>query len=214
MAADGEAGGAVADRIADELARLGGPARRRVTDTLHQLGAIDRAVYAAIAGVPSPGLDQAMRRLSGSANKSRLWLAIAAGIALTGQDGRRAAVRGVLAVAVTSAVVNLGLKSLAPRRRPDRVGVGVPDARYVPMPSSTSFPSGHSASAFAFATAISRDSPWLVIAIQFLAGAVAYSRVHTGVHYPGDTVAGALIGAGTGQAVSSLFDRALARRRS
>src|SRR5215470_4189297 len=115
MAADREAGEAVADRIADELARLGGPARRRVTDTLHQLGAIDRAVYAAIAGVPSPSLDQAMRRLSGSANNSRLWLAIAAGIALTGQDGRRAAVRGVLAVAVTSAVVNLGLKALAPR---------------------------------------------------------------------------------------------------
>jgi undecaprenyl-diphosphatase len=43
---------------------------------------------------------------------------------------------------------------------------------------------------------------------------VAYSRVHTGVHYPGDTVAGALIGAGTGQAVSSVFDRAIARRRS
>jgi membrane-associated phospholipid phosphatase len=213
MAADREAGEAVADRIADELARLGGPARRRVTDTLHQLGAIDRAVYAAIAGVPSPSLDQAMRRLSGSANNSRLWLAIAAGIALTGPDGRRAAARGVLAVAVTSAVVNLGLKTLAPRRRPDRAGAGVPDVRHVPMPSSTSFPSGHSASAFAFATAISRDSPWLAIAIQFLAGAVAYSRVHTGVHYPGDTVAGALIGAGTGQAVSSLFDRALARRR-
>jgi undecaprenyl-diphosphatase len=82
------------------------------------------------------------------------------------------------------------------------------------MPTSTSFPSGHSASAFAFATAISRDSPWLAVAIQFLAGGVAYSRVHTGVHYPGDTVVGALIGAGTGQAVSSVFDRAVARRRS
>jgi len=80
------------------------------------------------------------------------------------------------------------------------------------MPTSSSFPSGHSASAFAFATAISRDSPWLAVAIQFLAGSVAYSRVHTGVHYPGDTIAGALIGAGAGQAVSSVFDRALARR--
>ncbi len=88
----------------------------------------------------------------------------------------------------------------------------MPDARQVAMPSSTSFPSGHSAAAFAFATAISRDSPWLAIAIQFLAGSVAYSRVHTGVHYPGDTVAGALIGAGAGQAVSSVFDRATSRR--
>src|SRR6266566_308706 len=146
---------AVADLIAENLARRGGPVRQRLAETLHQLGAIDRAVYVAVASVPAPALDDAMRRLSGA---------------------------------------------------------GVPDARQVTMPSSTSFPSGHSAAAFAFATAISRDNPWVAIAIQFLAGGVAYSRVHTGVHYPGDTVAGALIGAGAGQAVSSVFDHAIARR--
>ncbi len=139
---------------------------------------------------------------------------MAAGLALTGPAGRRAATRGLVAIAVTSATVNLGVKSLSARRRPDRAGAGVPGQRYVRMPSSTSFPSGHSASAFAFATAISRDSPWLAVALQFLAAGVAYSRVHTGVHYPGDTIAGALIGTGTGQAVSSVFDRAMARRRA
>jgi undecaprenyl-diphosphatase len=75
------------------------------------------------------------------------------------------------------------------------------------MPASTSFPSGHSASAFAFAAAVGRDRPWAGAALQFLAGAVAYSRVHTGVHYPGDTIAGALIGIATGQATASAFDR-------
>ncbi len=200
---------AVADLIADELARLGGPVRQRVAEVLHQLGAIDRAVYAAVASVPAPALDAAMRRLSNAADHSRLWLAIAGAIALTGPAGRRAAGRGVLAIGVTSALVNLGVKTLSGRRRPDRAGAGVPGARHVPMPSSTSFPSGHSAAAFAFATAVSRDSPWLAVAIWFLAGSVAYSRVHTGVHYPGDTVVGALIGAGAGQAVSSLFDRVL-----
>lgn len=210
----GEVPAAAADQIAAELARLGGPAKQHLADVLRQLGAVDRAVYEAIAGVPTPSLDRAMRGLSNSANNSGLWLAIAAGLALTGQSGRRAALRGVLAVAVTSAVVNLGVKSASRRHRPDRAGAGVPDVRHVHMPTSTSFPSGHSASAFAFATAISRDNPWLAIAIQFLAGAVAYSRVHTGVHYPGDTIAGALISAGTGQAVSTVFDRALARRSS
>jgi membrane-associated phospholipid phosphatase len=190
--------------------RLAG--RQRVAAALRQVAAIDRAVYVAIADVPTPSLDQALRRLSNSANQSRLWLGVAAGLALTGPAGRRAATRGVLAIAVTSAVVNVGIKPVSARHRPDRAGAGVPGARQVKMPSSTSFPSGHSAAAFAFATAISRDSPWLAIAIQFLAGGVAYSRVHTGVHYPGDTVAGALIGAGTGQAVSSVFDRAIARR--
>lgn len=180
---------------------------------MHQAGTVDRAVYATIAKVPTPALDVAMRRLSNSANRSLIWLAVAGGLSLTGATGRRAAVRGLLAIGVTSAVVNLGVKPLSTRHRPDRDGAGVPDRRHVSMPSSTSFPSGHSASAFAFATAVSRDNPWLAIAIQFLAGGVAYSRVHTGVHYPGDTVAGALIGAGTGQAVSSIFDRTLAKIR-
>ena len=81
------------------------------------------------------------------------------------------------------------------------------------MPTSTSFPSGHAASGFAFAAAIGRDQPWLGLALRFLAAAVAYSRVHTGVHYPGDAVAGALIGEGTGQAVAGLMDRPPPARR-
>jgi membrane-associated phospholipid phosphatase len=203
-----------ADKLADELAKLGGPAREQLAEILRQLGAVDRAVYNAIADVPTPSLDEALRLLSNSANNSRLWLAIAAALALTGPGGRRAALRGVLAIGVTSATVNLGVKSLSARRRPDREGAGVPGARQVEMPASTSFPSGHSASAFAFATAVGRDHPLLAVAMQFLAGSVAYSRVHTGVHYPGDVVVGALIGVGTGQAVCSLLDRALTTRRS
>jgi undecaprenyl-diphosphatase len=215
----------VAERLAERIRGLGPsggvgslgglePARQQLVDALHQAGTLDRAVYAAIAKVPTPALDVAMRRLSNSANHSLLWLGIAGGLSLTGPAGRRAAARGVLAIGVTSAVVNLGVKPFSTRRRPDREGAGVPGQRYVAMPASTSFPSGHSASAFAFATAVSRDNPWLAIGIQFLAGGVAYSRVHTGVHYPGDTVAGALIGAGAGQAVSTLLDRALTRRRA
>jgi membrane-associated phospholipid phosphatase len=209
----------VADRLADRIGGLGRlgrlePVRQRLAAVLHQAGAVDRAVYGTIAKVPTPALDVAMRRLSNSANCSLIWLAVATGLSLTGATGRRAAARGLLAIGVTSAIVNLGLKPLSTRRRPDRDQAGVPGQRHVSMPSSTSFPSGHSASAFAFATAVSRDDPWLAIAIQFLAGSVAYSRVHTGVHYPGDTVVGALIGAGTGQAVSSIFDRTLAHNQA
>jgi undecaprenyl-diphosphatase len=67
------------------------------------------------------------------------------------------------------------------------------------MPSSTSFPSGRAASGFAFAAAIGRDQPWPGLALRFLAAAVAYSRVHTGVHYPGEAVVGALIGEAPGR---------------
>ena len=199
--------GAVAQQLADGLVQRGGPARLRAAGGLRELGAVDRAIYSAVAATPTPFLDEPLRRLSNAANDSRLWLAIAAGLAVAGGGtGRRAAVRGTLAIGVTSALVNLVVKSAWSRQRPDRAGARVPHQRNVRMPTSTSFPSGHAASGFAFATAIGRDRPGLGLALGFLAAAVGYSRVHTGVHYPGDVVVGALIGSGTGQAVAGLVD--------
>jgi membrane-associated phospholipid phosphatase len=198
----------VADWLASRAGEYGGPVRRQIVDSIRQLGAVDRATYAAIATTPTPTLDEPLRRLSRAADKSRLWLVIAAGLAIGGGTaGRRAALCGTLAIGATSALVNLGIKPVSFRTRPDRASAGVPGERQVKMPASTSFPSGHSASAFAFATAISRDRPWTALACGFLAAAVAYSRVHTGVHYPGDTVVGSLIGASTGLAVAGLLDR-------
>jgi len=200
--------GAVAQRLAGKLAQLSGPARRQVGEGLRELGAVDQAIYSAVASTPTPSLDEPLRRLSGAANNSRLWLAVAAGLAVAGgKSGRRAAVQGTLAIGATSALVNVVVKSLWSRQRPDRAAARVPGQRNVPMPASTSFPSGHAASGFAFASAIGRDQPWLGLALRFLAAAVAYSRVHTGVHYPGDAVAGSLIGASTGQAVAALTER-------
>jgi membrane-associated phospholipid phosphatase len=195
-------------RLADELTRRGGPVRQRVAQGRRELSALDQAIYSAVAATPTPSLDEPLRRLSDAANNSRLWLAVAAGLGVVGGEaGRRAAVRGTVAIAVTSALVNLPLKSVWSRQRPDRADALVPGQRNVRMPSSASFPSGHAASGFAFAAAIGRDQPWLGLALRFLAAAVAYSRVHTGVHYPGDAVVGSLIGEGTGQAVAGLIDQ-------
>lgn len=203
-----QAAEAVTDRLAASLAQRGGPVTRQVAQGLRELGAMDRALYTAVASTPTPTLDEPLRRLSNAANHSRLWLAIAAGLAVAGGEaGRRSAVRGTLAIGITSALVNLAAKSVWSRQRPDRAGAGVPGQRNVRMPTSTSFPSGHAASGFAFASAIGRDQPSLGFALEFLAAAVAYSRVHAGVHYPGDVVVGSLIGAGTGQTVAGLMER-------
>ena len=197
-----------AQQLAEELVRQGGPVNQRAARRLRELGALDKAIYSAVAATPTPSLDEPLRRLSNAANNSGLWLATAAGLSVVGGSaGRRAAMRGVAAIGVTSALVNLAVKSVWSRQRPDRAGIGVPIRRNVKMPVSTSFPSGHAASGFAFAAAIGHDQPWLGLALRFLSATVAYSRVHTGVHYPGDVVVGSLIGEGIGQAVAGLMDR-------
>ncbi|MGY1606736.1 MULTISPECIES: phosphatase PAP2 family protein [unclassified Geodermatophilus] len=178
------------------------PARATAVRLLRDLGRIDRALYRAVAGTRTPALDRPVRRLSRLADFSRLWMAVAGVMALAGgRTGRRAAAAGLTAVAVDSAVVNAGFKLAARRRRPDRDLAGVPEARWVPMPHSASFPSGHTASGFAFATAVAQIVPAAAAPLRTLAAAVGYSRVHTGVHYPADVVIGAMIGVAVGEAV-------------
>ena len=69
------------------------------------------------------------------------------------------------------------------------------------MPSSGSFPSGHSASAFAFASSVGASLPAAAPPLVALAAAVAYSRVYTGVHFPGDVIIGSVIGVVIGRGV-------------
>jgi undecaprenyl-diphosphatase len=182
---------------------------------LREVEAIDLAIYRAIAATSSPALDDAMRSLSGAADHSKLWLAAAAAMALVGgREGRRAAVAGLGAVAATSFVVNIPLKIILRRDRPDRIGARVPIARHVPMPQTNSFPSGHAASGFAFAAAVAGSLPGVAAPLRTIASAVGYSRVHTGVHYPGDVIVGSLIGTTVGEAVAFLVRRQARRAAS
>jgi membrane-associated phospholipid phosphatase len=204
------------ERFAGRLSLDGGPPpgmRTTAVGLLREFGQVDRAVYRAVAGTPTPLLDPPVRRLSRAADRSVLWLGIAAAMAAAGgRTGRRAAAAGVAAVAADSALVNLGFKLAARRSRPDRAGAGVPVPRQVPMPHSASFPSGHAASAFAFANAVAQTVPVAGAPLRLLASAVGYSRVHTGVHYPGDVIIGATIGASVGELVGWGMSRAVQRR--
>ena len=114
---------------------------------------------------------------------------------------------GVAAIGAASLVVNQPMKLPGNRARPDRAGHEVPEARWVAMPTSTSFPSGHSASALAFAVAVGDVIPALRWPLRVAGGTVAFSRVYTGVHYPGDVLVGAATGALLGRLVSRLGER-------
>ncbi|MEX0171781.1 phosphatase PAP2 family protein [Streptomyces sp. LMG1-1-1.1] len=163
-------------------------------DVLGDLRAVDGAVYAAVAATPTPALDMRLRVLSRTADHSKISFMVAAALALVPGRPRRAALAGVGAIGLASASANLLGKRLVRRARPDREAARVEVSRHVPMPDSASFPSGHTASAVAFATAVGVVLPVAAAPLGILAGAVGYSRVHTGVHYPGDVVAGAVLG--------------------
>ncbi|MFH8607351.1 bifunctional phosphatase PAP2/diacylglycerol kinase family protein [Streptomyces sp. NPDC018029] len=165
---------------------------------------LDSRLFEAVAARHWPGADPVLPRLSRSANHGVLWFATAAGIAATRTPrARRAALRGVASLALASATINtLGKRSV---RRPRPLLDPVPLIRRLKrQPITTSFPSGHSASAAAFATGVALESRAWGAAVAPLAAAVAVSRVYTGAHFPSDVLVGGALGAGAAFAVRGL----------
>jgi undecaprenyl-diphosphatase len=101
---------------------------------------------------------------------------------------RRPALWGRVLVAVVLADVTTTLvKLVVPRARPHVETL-------VHRPTDHSFPSGHSATAFASATVIAAAAPRLRVPLFLLAAGIAFSRVYVGVHWPLDVLAGAAYG--------------------
>src|SRR5215211_4352323 len=171
----------------------------------------DRDVFARVAGAHTPWLDRGLPLLSRSANHSALWVVVGACLSgAGGRRGRRAALRGVASVTITSLVVNQGIKRVVRRPRPSLRDV--PAVRRVRVGAlTTSFPSGHAASAAAFATGAAIELSPAGVPIAVLAGAVGGSRVYVGVHYPLDVLVGAGIGAGIAVLTGGLWPKLPAR---
>lgn len=160
-----------------------------------RIARLDRALVRMVSRFPGGEHDDFFRQLSAAANHGKLWFAVAAAMAVFKGKPRRAAVHGLIAQGLASAVTNIGFKTLLPRARP--LPEHLPVFRFVhPQPTSSSMPSGHSASAAAFALGVGFVQPALGAALAPVAAGVAYSRVHTGAHWPSDVLFGSAIGAG------------------
>ncbi|MEU1493355.1 bifunctional phosphatase PAP2/diacylglycerol kinase family protein [Streptomyces sp. NPDC005775] len=165
----------------------------------------DLAVFQNLAQRHWPAAAPVLPRLSRSANHGLLWVGAAAGIAAFGGSARarRAALRGIASLAVASAAINTVGKSAVRRERP--ILDAVPVIRQLKrQPVTTSFPSGHAASAAAFATGVALESKGWGAVVAPVALSVAASRVYTGVHYPSDVLAGAALGVGAAFALRGL----------
>ncbi|MFE3325676.1 bifunctional phosphatase PAP2/diacylglycerol kinase family protein [Streptomyces sp. NPDC059176] len=164
----------------------------------------DHALFGLVASRHWPGAEPVLPRLSRSANHGLLWFGVGAGMwVLGGVRGRRAAVRGAASLALASATVNTLAKGAVRRSRP--IMDAVPVMRHLPhQPWTSSFPSGHSASAAAFAAGVAMESRGWAAAVAPVAASVAFSRVYTGVHYPSDVLVGAALGVGAAFAVRGL----------
>lgn len=194
-------GGTPADVRRDPVS----PLRRFLPDQIqHQLSAFDHGVEAGFERLrgKSP-IDRLFYTASSLADFSLLWHLVGTGRGLTSPRHQREAVRLGVALGVESVVLNMGIKSLFRRTRPLRQAH---ERHQLRRPRSSSFPSGHATSGFMAAGLLSEGRPALErVGWHLLATIVAASRVHVGIHYGSDVIAGAAMGAGFGRLVRRLW---------
>lgn len=137
-------------------------------------------------------------------------LAVVVGVALRFGLARTFGLTSLTAATTFAAdSVCFGLKDITDRTRPF---VAHPQIDPLYVVHSSSFPAGHAATAFAGATLLSYVAPKAMPGFFALAVLIAHSRVYVGVHYPGDVIAGAIVGAAVGAVAIRVV--AFARRRS
>jgi membrane-associated phospholipid phosphatase len=115
-----------------------------------------------------------------------------------------AAIAAVLAAGLAGLLVAI-LKVIFDRSRPPLADPALDPVG--PVPGTASFPSGHAASAFAAAVAVSVLFPRLRTPLLLLAATIALSRVYLGVHFATDVVVGSLLGAAIGLAMGLVARR-------
>ena len=166
---------------------------------------IDRRLFRLINGLPHSTTSDRYVSVLSDLGEGLGWVAGGAALAiLGGPKGRRAGLATAFASLAATYVVQVRVKPLFRRVRPfvNR------EARVVGFkPPDHSFPSGHTASSFAAATALAFYYPKAAPLAYGVAVGVGASRVHLGVHFPSDAAVGGVIGIGIGTFSAWLFKK-------
>ncbi|MEX0663751.1 MAG: phosphatase PAP2 family protein [Acidimicrobiia bacterium] len=173
-------------------------------DFLDRVHALDESIEKQLERYRSDALDRLFYRLSSAADHGLLWHALGAARAIRrGEPGY--ALHFSKMLGFESALTNGFVKSLFRRVRPPEHFTNDDPLPYgMRRPITSSFPSGHAATAFMCAVLLSkgtRAGPFYFS----LAALVATSRVYTRMHHPSDVAAGAALGLVLGKAVKSRF---------
>jgi undecaprenyl-diphosphatase len=166
---------------------------------------LDRRLFHLINGLPHTTTSDRYVSVMSDLGEGLGWVAGGAALMiLGGPKGRRAGLATAVASLAATYVVQVRVKPLFRRVRPfvNR------EARVVGIrPPDHSFPSGHTASSFAAATALSFYYPRAAPLLYGLATGVGASRVHLGVHFPSDAAVGGVIGIGIGTFSAWVFKK-------
>ncbi|MGQ0623881.1 MAG: bifunctional phosphatase PAP2/diacylglycerol kinase family protein [Sporichthyaceae bacterium] len=163
---------------------------------------VDEELIAALHRHSTARADTVLPALSRAADHGVLWAGIGTALWASRRPGlRRAALRGLGALVLASATANGPAKYLFRRTRPGLTQTPLA-RRLLRQPVTYSFPSGHTASAAAFATGVALESRAAAVPVGILAAGVGVSRVHNGAHHPSDVLAGLAVGAAANWALT------------
>jgi membrane-associated phospholipid phosphatase len=184
--------------------------RHELFQRLGPLQAVDAFAFVQINQLPHTRLsDRLMTRLSWVMTSGTGWLLFLLLATLVDRQRGWKSMRAVApALWLATATVEHPIKKWFRRRRPF---VSLVEAIIVGRkPGSYSFPSGHSAAAFAGALLLAREYPGGARGLFGLAWLVAFSRIYLGAHYPGDVISGSLLG----MVLARIYSRVLRKMAS
>jgi undecaprenyl-diphosphatase len=169
--------------------------------------AIDARLYLAVNHLPHTRLtNRLMYGVTAIMNGGFGWvLGLVIAATLNKKRGRQALLQVVPPLWFATMTVEYPIKYYFRRRRPfvdvvQAIAVGK-------KPGTYSFPSGHSAAAFAGAWLLRRHYPKLATLWYAIAGLVGFSRIYLGAHYPGDVFSGAISGVAIAEAARWVIDK-------